>query len=89
MILAEPSADCPMARQIPAERVAAFRREHPDYAVVAYINTTAALKAVCDVCVTSSSALDIVRRLPQKDVLFLPVKTSGITSGGRFPKSTL
>ena len=77
VILAEPSADCPMARQIPPERVAAFRREHPDYAVVAYINTTAALKAVCDVCVTSSSALDIVRRLPQKDVLFLPDKNLG------------
>ena len=55
VVLVEPTADCPMARQIEPERVAAFRQEHPDYAVVAYINTTAELKAVSDVCVTSSS----------------------------------
>ena len=41
VVLVEPTADCPMARQIEPERVAAFRQEHPDYAVVAYINTTA------------------------------------------------
>ena len=38
VVLVEPTADCPMARQIEPERVAAFRQEHPDYAVVAYIN---------------------------------------------------
>lgn len=77
VVLVEPQADCPMARQIEPERVAQFRREHPDYAVVAYINTTAALKAVADVCVTSSSALKIVRALPQKNILFIPDKNLG------------
>lgn len=77
VILVEPTADCPMARQIAPERVTAFRETHPDYAVVAYINTTAALKAVCDVCVTSSSALRIVRALPQRDILFIPDKNLG------------
>ena len=74
VVLVEPTADCPMARQIEPERVAAFRQEHPDYAVVAYINTTAELKAVSDVCVTSSSALKIVRTLPQQNILFIPDK---------------
>lgn len=57
--------------------MAAFRQEHPDYAVVAYINTTAELKAVSDVCVTSSSALKIVRTLPQQNILFIPDKNLG------------
>ncbi len=77
VVLASPRADCPMARQIEPERVAAFRRAHPDIAVVAYINTTAELKAVADVCVTSSSAVQIVRRLPQREILFIPDKNLG------------
>ena len=77
VVLVEPQADCPMARQIDPQRVAEFRDAHPEYAVVAYINTTAELKAVSDVCVTSSSALKIVRALPQKDILFIPDKNLG------------
>lgn len=77
VVLVEPQADCPMARQIAPRRVEEFRREHPDYAVVAYINTTAALKAVADVCVTSSSALKIVRALPEQNILFIPDKNLG------------
>lgn len=77
ILLAAPQADCPMARQIAPERVAEFRRKHPDAAVVAYINTTAELKAQADVCVTSSSAVKIVRALPQKTLLFLPDKNLG------------
>lgn len=45
---------------------------YPDYTVVAYINTTAALKTVCDVCVTSSSAVKIVKQLENKNILFIP-----------------
>lgn len=77
VVLVEPSADCAMARQISPERVQEFRRQNPDYAVVAYINTTAELKAVCDVCVTSSSAVRIVRALPQKNILFIPDQNLG------------
>ncbi len=72
VVLVEPEADCPMARQINPERVREFRAANPDAAVVAYINTTAELKAVADVCVTSSSAVKIVRSLPNKRVLFIP-----------------
>ena len=44
----------------------------PGCAVVAYINTTAELKTVCDVCVTSSSAVKIVSNMPQDKILFIP-----------------
>lgn len=70
-------ATCPMAEQISPERVLAFKKENPQYKVVAYVNTTAALKAVCDVCVTSSSALKIVSSLEEKDILFIPDKNLG------------
>ena len=70
--LASPTAGCPMAEQFSPEAVRRYKPEHPDVPVVAYVNTTAALKTVCDVCVTSSSAVKIVRALPQKRILFIP-----------------
>lgn len=86
VVLVEPTADCPMARQIDPQRVVDFRREHPDYAVVAYVNTTAQLKAVSDVCVTSSSAVKIVRALPQTHILFLPDKNLGAFVASQVPE---
>ena len=72
VVLANPGAGCPMAEQMDRELVLAARARYPDHTVVAYINTTAALKAVCDVCVTSSSAVEICRKLPNDKILFLP-----------------
>lgn len=71
-ILPVPSATCPMAEQILPERVRKFKKENPKTEVVAYINTTAALKAECDVCVTSSSAIKIVDKIEADDILFIP-----------------
>ena len=71
-ILPVAAATCPMAEQIAPERVRKFKEENPDTEVVAYINTTAALKAECDVCVTSSSAIKIVKKLPAEEILFIP-----------------
>lgn len=77
VLLPVASATCPMAEQIAPERVRAFKAAHPEYKVVAYINTTAALKAECDVCVTSSSALKIVAALEERDILFIPDRNLG------------
>ena len=77
VILAKEEATCPMAEQISPDRVIKYRKEHPDHMVVAYVNTTTTLKAVADVCVTSSSALEIVKKLPAKDILFIPDKNLG------------
>ncbi len=52
-----------MAEQMEAEFIQRIKEQEPDRAVVAYINTTAALKTLCDVCVTSSSAVDIIRKI--------------------------
>lgn len=72
VFLANRNAGCPMAEQMDRELIAQLRAEEPDRTVVAYINTTAALKTVCDVCVTSSSALRIVRALDAEKILFIP-----------------
>lgn len=72
VLLANPDAGCPMAEQFDKEMIAQLKESMPGYAVVAYVNTTAELKTVCDVCVTSSSALKICRAIPQKDIIFIP-----------------
>lgn len=70
--LANGMAGCPMAEQMEPEMLKFMREKEPDRAVVAYINTTAALKAYCDVCVTSSSAVEIVKKMEADKILFIP-----------------
>lgn len=72
VFLANKDAGCPMAEQMNAEMIARIKAEDPDRAVVAYINTTASLKTVCDVCVTSSSAVKIVKAMENDKILFVP-----------------
>ncbi len=72
VILSHPDAGCPMAEQLTLEELRALKIKYPESAVVAYINTTSELKTECDACVTSASALDIIKKLPQKEILFIP-----------------
>ena len=72
VILANPTAGCPMAEQLDCEGLAALKEKYKGYTVVAYVNTTAALKTMCDVCVTSSSALEIVKKIEGDNILFIP-----------------
>ena len=72
VILSQPLAGCEMADQMDRELIAQVKEQYPDYTVVAYINTTAALKTICDVCVTSSSAVKIVNHIENKNILFIP-----------------
>lgn len=72
VFLVNPQAGCPMAEQFDKEVIAEVKKLYPDYAVVAYVNTTAQLKTIADVCVTSSSAVKICRAIPQKNILFIP-----------------
>lgn len=72
VILAHPDAGCPMAEQLTVEELKEIKAQYPGAAVVAYINTTSELKTECDVCVTSASALNIVKNLPNEDILFIP-----------------
>lgn len=70
--LSNPVAGCPMAEQLIPKQVCDEKKKYPGCMVVAYVNTTAELKAVSDVCVTSSSAVNIVHKLPAEDILFIP-----------------
>lgn len=70
--LANTGAGCPMAEQMEPEMIETIRSQDPERKVVAYINTTAALKTVCDVCVTSSSAVKIVKAMDAEKILFIP-----------------
>ncbi len=70
-------ADCPMAHMVSKETVDEARRRYEDLAVVCYINTTAEIKSWSDVCVTSANAVDIVRNLPNHNILFIPDKNLG------------
>ncbi len=72
VILSAPSAGCDMADQMDRDYIREVKKQYPDHTVVAYINTTAALKTVCDVCVTSSSAVKIVKGIENKNILFIP-----------------
>lgn len=72
VILSNSQADCPMANQMDTELITQLKEQYPDYIVAAYINTTSQLKTVCDVCVTSSSAVKIIRNVENPNILFIP-----------------
>lgn len=75
--LSHSEAGCPMAEQIDKELIEAYKEKYPGVPVVAYINTTAELKTVCDVCVTSASALKIVKNMDAEKILFIPDRNLG------------
>ena len=66
------NAGCEMADMINVAKLRAFKEQHPNIPVVCYINSTAEVKAECDVCCTSSNALKIVKNLGSDKVLFVP-----------------
>jgi quinolinate synthase len=77
VILANPHAGCPMADMITAEQLRTFKAQYPGVPVVAYVNTSAAVKAESDICCTSANAVDVVRSLGVNQVLFVPDKHLG------------
>ncbi len=73
VLIPDPLAGCSLADTVTAEQVRAWREEHPGAVVVAYVNTSAAVKAEVDLCCTSSNAVEIVRSIPEgREILFLP-----------------
>lgn len=77
VIMPDALADCPMAHMADLEKIREIRQQYPDVAVVCYVNSTAELKTVSDVCVTSSNAVKIVKNLPNKDIFFVPDENLG------------
>ena len=86
--LSNSGAGCPMAEQLDVEMLSALKESNPDYTVVAYINTTSELKTICDVCVTSSSALKIVNNIDNDKILFIPDCNLGAWVEKQVPEKT-
>jgi quinolinate synthase len=73
VLIPDQRAGCSLADSITAEDLAAWKAEHPGAVVVSYVNTTAAVKALTDICCTSSNAVDVVASIPEdREVLFCP-----------------
>lgn len=77
VILPVREADCPMALMVTAERLREAKKKSPDVAVVCYVNSSAEVKAESDIACTSANAVQIVKSLPNKQILFVPDKNLG------------
>ncbi|MDR2458296.1 MAG: quinolinate synthase NadA [Clostridiales Family XIII bacterium] len=77
ILLPDITADCPMAKMVIPEDIKNIRAKYDDLAVVCYINSTLEAKANSDVIVTSSNALKIVSKLPNKNIFFIPDENLG------------
>ncbi len=77
VILPVKEAGCPLADMVDAEGVRKMKKEYPNAAVVAYVNTSASVKAEVDICCTSSNAVQVVESLPNQQIIFLPDKNLG------------
>lgn len=86
VILANVDAGCPMAEMMDKDLIKQVKEQYPDYTVVAYVNTTSELKTVCDVCVTSSSALKICKKIDNDKILFIPDKNLGAYIAKQLPE---
>lgn len=73
VLLAEAGAGCPMAEMITADELRELKAKHPTYKVVTYVNSTAEVKALSDICCTSSNATKVVASIPEdQGVIFIP-----------------
>lgn len=86
VIMADIYADCPMAHMVDVKSIEEVREQHPEAAVVCYVNSSAEIKAHSDICVTSSNAVHIVRALPQKEIFFIPDNNLGRYAASLIPE---
>jgi quinolinate synthase len=73
VVIAEPTAGCPMADMIEPHDLVELKQQHPGHVVMCYVNSTAAIKALSDICCTSANALAIARQVPpERGIIFVP-----------------
>lgn len=89
VLMPDLTADCPMAHMAAKEKIAEMRNTYDDLAVVCYINSTAELKCLSDVCVTSSNAEKIVKALPNKNIFFIPDRNLGRFVAEKIPEKNI
>src|SRR5512145_233536 len=89
VLLPNLSAGCSLADSITAESLEDWKARYPDHAVVTYVNSTAEVKALSDVCCTSANAASVVRSLPQRKILFTPDKNLGRWVAAKVPEKEI
>lgn len=77
VLLPEKDAGCPMAEMVDVISLDDVKQEHPDAAVVCYVNSSAEIKAQSDICCTSANAIDVVNSLEEDEIIFVPDKNLG------------
>ena len=77
VLLPRLDAGCPMADMVTAEALVALKGKHPGVPVVTYVNSSAAVKAVSDICCTSANAIKVVNSLPDREIIFVPDRNLG------------
>lgn len=86
VVMADECADCPMAHMVDIDKLEEVREQYPDVAVVCYVNSTAQIKAHSDVCVTSSNAVRVVQKLPNRHIFFIPDNNLGRFVAKKLPE---
>ena len=89
VLLPVPEAGCPMADMAEVEDVLEWKEKYPHAAVVSYVNSSAAVKAVSDICCTSANAINVIKSLDQKEIIFLPDQNLGSYIASRVPEKTI
>lgn len=77
VLLSHRDAGCPLADTIDVDSLREWKGRYPEAAVVAYVNTTAAIKAESDICCTSANGVEVVNAIPNEEILFIPDKNLG------------
>ncbi len=89
VLLPDPDAGCPMADMAEAETVLEWRTKYPKAAVVAYVNSSAAVKAVSNYCCTSANAIQLVKNIPESEIIFLPDQNLGSFVAAQVPEKKI
>ncbi len=86
VLLPVADAGCPMADMASEEDVIKLKAEHPDAAVVSYVNSSTGVKAQSDICCTSANAVQVIRSLPHPKIIFLPDENLGSYAAEKVPE---
>jgi len=89
VLLPNLSAGCSLADSITAESLEDWKARYPGHAVVTYVNSSAEVKALSDICCTSANAASVVRSLPQRKILFTPDKNLGAWVKSKVPEKEI
>lgn len=89
VFLPNAEAGCPMADMVTKERLDMLKEKHPEAVVVTYVNSSAEVKAISDICCTSSNAVKIVKSLESDEIIFVPDQNLGHYVASQCPEKTI